>query len=483
MHFQQKYLQPLKFYSHFLFSSQGLGVLQVSRPVALTLCALYGIWLVIAVFVYILLSPKKGSYNLEKTEEVRYGEGSFQTKMTELGSRKDSSLSSRSQNTGKGLQPLSKNVISDEKMVQLRKKSIDPAEALRQRAQLDSELGLQHHDSFKSDTDDKVCNAKLNRLEKLQECEELESPDEPDNSRTALIVPEHLQQSSSEPYIPPSSPPQGSTLKPKFRITTSSDSSEDEQKDTIDNQRISSPVASISSLSRAHTFTCPMTSAMDDDSDNNSLSGSLRLTRHSKRARKSMDGLFSKSASAEPLSVRADNVTSPVQEQPKKMRARYRKPALVPPIITTTPAVPSPLAQISSYTNHTQTEGHLGHNISSIQRGVSPTPSTEDSVFDDSSPKPRKKKVSVAQIEATIFPPTPLTLEPPVRLGISRSASFSTNQNTFADNAFRSVMKMSHDAIVCANSVGEIVYWSSGAVKMFGYTPGEAIGSSLEVSK
>jgi len=42
-------------------------------------------------------------------------------------------------------------------------------------------------------------------------------------------------------------------------------------------------------------------------------------------------------------------------------------------------------------------------------------------------------------------------------------------------------MKMSHDAIVCANSVGEIVYWSSGAVKMFGYTPGEAIGSSLEM--
>ena len=431
--------------------------------------------------MYILLSPKKGSYNLEKTEEVRYGEGSFQTKMIELGSKKDSSLSNRSQNTGKGLQPLSKNVISDEKMVQLRKKSIDPAEAQRQRAQLDSELGLQHHDSFKSDIDDKVHNAKLNRLEKLQECEELESPDEPDNSRTALLVPEHLQQSSPEPYIPSSSPPQDSTLKPKFRITTSSDSSEDEQKDTIDNQRTSSPVAGISSLSRAHTFTCPMTSAMDEDSDSNSLSGSLRLTRHSKRARKSMDGLFSKSASAEPLSVPADNATSPVQVQPTRMRERHRKPALVPPIITTTPAVPSPLVQTPPYTQ--PDGGLLGHKISSIRRGVSPTPSTEDSVFDDSSPKPRKKKVSVAQIEATIFPPTPLTLEPPVRLGISRSASFSTNQNTFADNAFRSVMKMSHDAIVCANSVGEIVYWSSGAVKMFGYTPGEAIGSSLEVSK
>lgn len=432
--------------------------------------------------MYVLLSSKKGSYNLEKTEEVRYGEGSFQTKTIELGSRKESSLSCRSQNTGRGLQPLSKNVISDEKMVQLRKKSIDPADALRQRAQLDRELGLQHNDSFKCESDGEVSYTKLNRLEKLQECEELESPDEPDNSRTALLVPEHIQQSSSEPHMSPSSPPKDSYVKPKFRITTSSDSSEDEQKDSEENQRTSSPVAGMSSISRAHTFTCPMTSNIDDDSDKDSLSGSLRLTRHSKRARKPMDGLFTKSASAEPLSLPADSATSPVQVQPKKMRDRHRKPALVPPIITTTPAVPSPLTQTSPCTSpQQQDDRHLGHKISSIRRGVSPTPSTEDSVFDDSSPKPRKKKVSVAQIEATIFPPTPLTLEPPMRLGISRSASFSANQNTFADNAFRSVMKMSHDAIVCANSVGEIVYWSSGAVKMFGYTPGEAIGSSLEV--
>ena len=43
-------------------------------------------------------------------------------------------------------------------------------------------------------------------------------------------------------------------------------------------------------------------------------------------------------------------------------------------------------------------------------------------------------------------------------------------------------MQMSHDAIVCANASGDIVFWSAGAVKMFGYTPGEAIGSSLEVN-
>ena len=49
------------------------------------------------------------------------------------------------------------------------------------------------------------------------------------------------------------------------------------------------------------------------------------------------------------------------------------------------------------------------------------------------------------------------------------------------DNTLRSVMQMSDDAIVSANACGELVFWSSGAVKMFGYTPGEAIGSSLQM--
>ena len=49
------------------------------------------------------------------------------------------------------------------------------------------------------------------------------------------------------------------------------------------------------------------------------------------------------------------------------------------------------------------------------------------------------------------------------------------------DNTLRSVMKMSDNAIISANAQGEIVFWSSGAVKMFGYTPREAIGSSLQM--
>ena len=49
------------------------------------------------------------------------------------------------------------------------------------------------------------------------------------------------------------------------------------------------------------------------------------------------------------------------------------------------------------------------------------------------------------------------------------------------DNTLRSVMQMSDDAIVSANAQGELVFWSNGAMKIFGYTPGEAIGSSLQM--
>ena len=453
-----------------------------------------------AITVYVLVSPKKPKYDFEEAEEVKYTanltpRGSIQTQQTEIASRKGSAIS-----TTRGPKPLLKSVISEEKMIELRKKSMDPLEALKQREQLDRELGLQHQNS-KPDIDPDAWNSKLDQLEKL---EELESPDEPDNSRIALI-PEHLRHSSPDPlgFSPPCSPPLDSNLTADFTIAT--DSSEEDREDIGVCQ--SPPAPKSSSLTRAHTFDCPISHPYIDDSDDNSHCGSLRLTRHSKRARKTAEEVFGKSASADPLSNSPDNTVVEVQTA-ASMRERRRKPALVPPIITTTPALPSPLTQDSLYVKQPLLDNHLGHDICPISnkaarrrgvspirtrsfspnrsRGVSPSPSavtTEDSVFDDTSPKPRKKKVSVAQIEATIFPPTPLTLQPPEHLGIPRSTSFSSsaNQNVFADNAFRSVMKMSHDAIVCANSVGEIVYWSSGAVKMFGYTPGEAIGSSLEV--
>lgn len=37
------------------------------------------------------------------------------------------------------------------------------------------------------------------------------------------------------------------------------------------------------------------------------------------------------------------------------------------------------------------------------------------------------------------------------------------------------------EAIVCADRKGDITYWGDGAVRMFGYTPNEALGCSLKV--
>jgi len=37
------------------------------------------------------------------------------------------------------------------------------------------------------------------------------------------------------------------------------------------------------------------------------------------------------------------------------------------------------------------------------------------------------------------------------------------------------------EAIVCADGKGNILYWGDGAIRMFGYTPNEAMGSSLTV--
>lgn len=58
---------------------------------------------------------------------------------------------------------------------------------------------------------------------------------------------------------------------------------------------------------------------------------------------------------------------------------------------------------------------------------------------------------------------------------------FYRQQKKLIDNTLQSVMEISDDAIICANAQGEIVFWSAGAMKMFGYTPGEAIGSSLQM--
>lgn len=97
------------------------------------LCALYGLWLGVAVAVYIFVprsTKKLSTYALSNQTSQEVAD-------IQLKSR-NSSFSSL-----KGPQRLDKNIISDDKMVQLRKKSIDFLESNRARDQLN--LEFRHH--------------------------------------------------------------------------------------------------------------------------------------------------------------------------------------------------------------------------------------------------------------------------------------------------------------------------------------------------
>lgn len=268
------------------------------------------------------------------------------------------------------------------------------------------------------------------------------------------------------------------------------------------------------SIQRANTFhhgeTIHNSFDFGNDSDSDAQrGGSLRITRHSQRVRKPICEVFTESASSAYLQPSAQDTADlppsslslpahlvshsssidQTQQHTSPASGRRRKGAFIPPPIITTTSVetidgpPSECPFHNGLSVRVQNASNRRGSSQSSRRTGSPTPSG-DSVFDSkASPRPqRKKKVSVAQIEATVVPPTPITLQPPSSLTRSASReSLRTHHDVFTDNALRSVMQISQDAIVCANSVGDIVFWSVGASKIFGYTPGEAAGGNLEV--
>lgn len=446
----------------------GLAILPAPHGVAITLCIVYGLWLVAAIAVYVLYPARqREGTKLEELDSrcdtvngLSY-KRSLNGHLIEMGSRtsfgrRGSDLSSVST---RAPQQLSKSVIDDTKMVQLRKKSMDYLEAREQREQLDRQLGLQ--------------DSPMTELKNLPRIEEFSpdpesSFDQPDNS-TLLI---NIQASTPEPQTPDSilQCPFHHSNQKKQDSSTDSSSNEDEEEEEDSNIAHKEPSVR-SPIVRAHSFQFGRPS-VDYDSDSGSRTGSLRITRHSTRARKRADQVFAdvllKTPARPPSPLANLEAAIPTPMTPRGGTAgRRRKTAVVPPpIITTTAAEPSPFTQTTLLVDDRDTGGT----------------SADDDVFADHSPKPRRKKVSVAQQEATVKPPTPLTLQPPKHLARSPSISSTLQvpQNTFADSALRSVMQIAPDAIVCATSTGEIVFWSPGAVKMFGYTPGEAIGSNLE---
>lgn len=435
---------------------------------AYIICAAYGVWLVVAAVVYIFVprsTKKVSSYSIpSQTSKEPKDEIALKSR--------NSSFSSL-----KGPQRLDKNVISDEKMIQLRKKSMDFLDSTRTREQLN--LEFQHHPLY-NNTPYENGHYKPDQ-ESDSESYDLETSQAP----LCRMVSE---QDSSMPPTPDDE--LGTNEKVRMYLASSEQPDRVQSADDLDQSSTSPDDVVIvgGKVTRAKTFNHHYAHLADDETEKG---GSLRITRHSKRAR--VDDVF-------PTILTPDDTdkatTLPVHlattPQGEPHISRRRKGAFMPPpIITTTPVDGTDFAPTGGGCPF-HSMGSMGSGLAvkkSSRRGISPTASGDSTTF-ESSPRPqRKKKVSVAQIEATVVPPTPVNLMPPGGGSLSGGGlphSYShdtlrTTQDVFTDNAFRSVMHISQDAIVCANSVGDIVFWSAGAARMFGYTPGEAIGSNLEV--
>lgn len=208
--------------------------------------------------------------------------------------------------------------------------------------------------------------------------------------------------------------------------------------------------------------------------DSMASTGSIRITRHSNRAHTKATEIFQRSNS---------------------IRASKNKIPLV--------NTPSPLTQHSvSHPPNTPPPTQRQESVSSRESSSSDPEDAEDSIkkwpdtsagcpihqTNDISPllqrRTRKTAIVLDQPDqsALLLPPPGPRATDIFRRSPSRSPTRKrTQRDMLVDNALQSVMSMSEDAIVCANAQGELVFWSAGAVKMFGYTPGEAIGSSLQV--
>ena len=528
-----------------------------SLEVAISLCIIYGLWLVAVVGFYILYPAKQqprsaSSATSPSNQKMAVEEVNFEMKSRNNGSLANSANSrgpsatelapSTSSASMRGPKPLTKSVIDEEKMIQLRKKSMDFVEAQKHMRQLNAELGIKHQLARELDEDEDE------GFKVRMECKD--SKTEPDSSPPASSE-EDDEDSPVQLRIPSS--PEVELLEDPFpsldrkQLKLSPDIEENipevrEDDDTFNQFHPSrmSPPLSGTTINRASTFNFGGERAAEDqDFDNTSeKGGSLRITRHSKRARVKLENVFQKSTDegATP-SFNITPSTPPLERSGFSYSPCDRQESMES---TPTPSIgrdleilgggssnPAPLTAPNTNTGRRRRAGMVPLSLPSqggaattstdgltiseqplgagcpfqsslsarskspsprpCRRGISPSGPSGSSLADGdrgASPRP-KKKVSVAQIEATFVPPTPVSLEPPTHVGgggVPRSPSFNrSRQDAFSDNAFRSITQISQDAICCANSVGDIVFWSAGASKMFGYTPGEAIGSSLEV--
>lgn len=418
---------------------------------------IYGVWVAIAILIYVLA----GAYKRQENRSV-----SFRKEFEEAGCQNCSPYRTTSDaialNRIDGSpSKLSKGVISDSKFVRIRKTSMDIL------AEVKPSPNLQVPESVKENEE--------------KEAEEEEEP----KPRTRKVSNVHFALTMAAQHTPPvpHTPPVEHKTSPMFAFTNrvsldhtiDREGSSSEEEDSCDSH------GSIAGSDVPDTPVTPATPFsvekfnIRSSVDSITSQGSIRITRHSNRAHTKADEVFQRSSSMRvPKKI-------PIVNTPSPLAVTHQAPHTPPPA----------QRQESNTSRASSSEPEdMDNSIKPWPESSNRCPLHQNNAVPASDVSPlqqrrmRKTAIGLEQPDQTA-----LLLPPPKTTDIfRRSPSRSptrkrTQRDMLVDNALQSVMSMSEDAIVCANAQGELVFWSAGAVKMFGYTPGEAIGSSLQVKR
>ena len=424
---------------------------------------IYGVWVAIAVFIYVVV----GAYKRQEKKNPSYSkevEADCQNCSPYRNATSDVIALNRINSSPS---KLSKGVISDSKFVQLRKTSVDMSMDVKPMATLQVP----------------VCVEEENEDSAEDEIQEIPKPRRKiSNVHFALTM--AAQQTPPAPHTPPVE----HKVLPKFAFTnrTSLDHSIDNDDKYVSSDEESSYDSSAGSdaVDTPNTPITPITPATPFSVENFNVRssvdsitshGSIRITRHSGRAHTKADEIFQRSAS-----IRASSKRIPIVNTPSPLAQHS----------VSQPRSPPPPQRQESHSSSRASSSDPEDTENSIKQWSDssngcPLHQT-DAATTGTSPlhqrRMRKMAIGLEQPDQSALllpPPKPTDI---FRRSPSRSPTRKrTQRDMLVDNALRSVMSMSEDAIVCANAQGVLVFWSTGAVKMFGYTSGEAIGSSLQV--
>ena len=400
---------------------------------------IYGVYVVIAVFVYVSIGAFRNGqhYQMEDRPAKENRNGVKFTSCFSSSKHTTEMISLRQDPNTSHPMKLSRDILSEEKYVQIRKKSMDMLD-MEVKPLPDNSKGI-------------VARRKISNVHFGPVAFNPQTPDTPEQDESYFnYTPPPQSADESSPYNNQSEESDRDTTDccDSLDSPTNPNTTDQEQSDT---ENTTNPVRfSVGSL---------------PSSPNGSPGGSLRITRHSSRAHTKVTEIFQRSNSmCNPNRIPPTITTTPVQTEVSPLIHSVSKPLGCP-------LGGQEKQELSPEPSVNETMSQMSDSLMCPVRPVTPV----------KSPIYERRRKQVIGLE----PPNTndLIVSPTRQRRILRSPSVNrNNKDQLMNSTLQSVMQLSQDAIVCANAQGEVVFWSPGAVKMFGYTQGEAVGSSLQVS-